>query len=104
MIGLLAELTAGVFAWTVFRGLPGVIFALVIGGCCAFVIRRSTSFPASPIAGAVGAMAGAFLAIASGEVLPPGSVDWAFKGGLYGAMVGVPIGATLGPLALLKSR
>jgi peptidoglycan/LPS O-acetylase OafA/YrhL len=100
LVGLLFAIAGGVVAWTVFRGIPGVLLAMVVGGLTAFAIRRFASLPASTIAGAIGAAVAAFLAIACGEVVSPGSVEWAVKGGLYGAMVGGPIGAVLGPLAL----
>lgn len=93
LCGLVLTLTAAVFAWSIFRGIPGVLFAMVIGAVIAFAIRKATTLPASPVAGAVGSMVGAFLSIASAEELEPGSLDWALKGGLYGVMVGVPIGA-----------
>ena len=102
LLGLLFAIVGGVVAWTIFRGIPGILFAMVVGGLSAFAIRRFASLPASPIAGATGAMVAAYLAIASGEVLIPGSFDWAVKGGLYGAMIGVPLGAALGPLALRR--
>lgn len=91
LLGLLFAIAGGFVAWTVFRGVPGILFAMVVGGLSAFAIRRFTSLPASPIAGAIGAMVAAYLAIANREVLTPGSFDWAVKGGLYGAMIGVPL-------------
>ena len=36
------------------------------------------------------------------EVYRPGSLEWAVKGGLYGAAWGVPFAAVLGPLGLLR--
>ena len=103
LVGLLFTIAGGVAAWTVFRGIPGVMMAMIVGGLTAFAIRRFTTLPASPIAGAIGAMVAAYLAIASAEVLSPGSFDWAVKGGLYGAMIGAPIGAAFGPLALFET-
>ncbi|TWU17467.1 hypothetical protein [Bythopirellula polymerisocia] len=102
LVGLLFAIAGGVVAWTVFRGVPCILLAMIVGGLSAFAIRRFGSLPASPIAGATGAMIAAYLAIASGEVVSPGSFDWAVKGGLYGAMIGVPMGAALGPLALRR--
>ncbi len=97
--GLLAELGGGVIAWKIFRGPQGVVFATIVGGMTAWSIRRYAKLPASPAAGAIGAMAASYVAIAS-KILQPGSADWAIMGGAYGATVGVSIGALLGPIAL----
>ena len=99
--GLLFELFAGVLAWSYFRGVPGVVFAMICGGVTAVLIRRSTKLPSSAIAGAIGAMTAAFFAIACGEVITPGTIEWALGGGIYGAMFGVPLGGILGLLGLL---
>jgi hypothetical protein len=58
----------------------------------------------SVIAATIGGAIACFLAIASAEVLTPGSVDWALKGGSYGAAIGVPAAFVLGPLGLLEDR
>jgi len=88
-------------AWTVFRGVQGILFAMVVGGLSAFLIRRTTHWPASSIAGGAGASLAAFFTISCMEVYQPGSFEWATKGGLYGAAVGIPLGAILGLLGLL---
>jgi hypothetical protein len=36
------------------------------------------------------------------EVFEPGSLEWATKGGLYGAAWGLPFGAALGPIGLFR--
>jgi len=105
LAGLLFEIIGGMIAWTVFRGVQGILFATVIGGLTAFVIRRTTHWPASSIAGAVGALIAAYFTIACMEVFRPGSLEWAIKGGLYGAAWGLPFAVVLGPLGLLhRSR
>ncbi len=101
-VGLAGVLLGGVAAWTVFRGIPGIIIAMILGGVTAVAIRRFKSWPASTIAGAVGAMVAAYLAIACAEVFEPGSYDWALKGGMYGGMIGIPLGGLLGLLGLPK--
>jgi hypothetical protein len=104
LAGLLFEIIAGTFAWTVFRGIQGLLFATVVGGFTAFLIRRSTRWPASSTAGAVGAFVAAWFTIACMEVFEPGSLEWATKGGLYGAAWGLPVGAVLGPLGLIRQN
>ena len=102
MMGLLVEIFGGVIAWTVFRGMEGILFAAIIGGFTALIIRRSFNLPATSVAGAFGALIAAFATISCMEVYKPGSLEWAVKGGLYGAAWGVPFAAILGPLALLS--
>lgn len=102
LAGLLFEIIGGTIAWTVFRGVQGILFAAVIGGFTAFLIRRSTHWPASSIAGAVGAFVAAWFTIACMEVYEPGSLEWAIKGGLYGAAWGLPVGVFLGPIGLFR--
>lgn len=102
LAGLLFEIIGGTIAWTVFRGVQGILFAAVIAGFTAFLIRRSTHWPASSIAGAAGAFAAAWFTIGCMEVYEPGSLEWATKGGFYGAAWGLPFGALLGPIGLLR--
>ena len=81
------------------------LFATVVGGLSAFLIRRSTHWPASSIAGAVGACIAVALFMACPAILGSGSLlEGVTKGGLYGARIGVPLGAILGPLGLLQRR
>jgi hypothetical protein len=98
LVGLLFEIGGGLIAWNIFRGVRGILFALVVGGITAWTIRRYFSLPASPIAGAIGAMVAGYMTMAFAEMVQPGSLEWAVKGGAYGAMFGVPIGAVLGAL------
>ena len=100
--GLLVEIIGGVFAWAVFRGIQGIILASVVGGFTALLIRRSTNWPASSLAGAIGAFLAAYFAISCMEVYRAGSLEWVIKGGLYGGVWGVSFAAILGPLGLLK--
>jgi hypothetical protein len=99
--GLLFEIIGGVIVWTVFRGIQGILLATVIGGFAALLIRRTTNWPASSVAGAIGAFIASYFAISCMEVYRPGSLEWAVKGGLYGAAWGVPFAVILGPLGLL---
>jgi peptidoglycan/LPS O-acetylase OafA/YrhL len=102
LAGLLVEIIGAALAWTVFRGVPGVLLATVAGGLVAFLIRRATHWPASSTAAAIGAFIAAYFAISCAEISKPGSLQWAIKGGLYGAVWGVPFAVFLGPLGLLR--
>jgi hypothetical protein len=75
----------------------GTVFA---AGFTAYLIRGVTHWPAYPFAGIVGSLVATFFCWSSGEVYVIGSLDWAIRGGLYGAAWGLPIAGILGPLAL----
>ena len=101
LAGLLFEIIGGTIAWAVFRGVQGILLATAVGGFAAFLIRRSTNWPASAVSGTIGAFIASYFTISCMEVYRPGSLEWAVKGGLYGAAWGVPFAVILGPLGLL---
>ena len=104
MAGLLFEVFGGLITWTFFRGVQGILLASTVGGLSPLLIRRLRRWPASSSAGAVGALVGSFFAISCMEVYPPGSIEWALKGGFHGAMWGLPVAMLLGLLGLLRHR
>jgi len=57
--------------------------------------EQETALRTSVIASGIGGMVACYFAIATAELLPPGRIEWIWKGGLYGAMFGIPIAAVL---------
>ena len=102
LAGLLLEVIGGLIVWKLFTFPTGPLFAAILGGLTAYWIRQSTLWPASSTAGAVGALVAAFFCMICLDVYEPGSLEWAVKGGLYGAILGVPIGMVLGPIGLVR--
>lgn len=103
-IGLTAVLIVGMIWWPAGRGPQGILLGAVAAAVAAQLIRYCASWPASSIAAFIGAAVASFLAIATGEAIEPGSVKWAYMGGMYGCSIGLPVSAILAPLGLIERR
>jgi len=103
-IGLLAMLLVGLMSWPLARGVSGIAIGLIASTVVALLLRTKAGWPISIVASGIGAMVACFFAISTAEILPPGSLQWFFQGGLYGAAFGVPVAAILSPLALIERR
>ena len=101
LVGLIAVLVVGVASWSLARGVTGIAIGTVVSVLVAMLLRWKADWPTSIIASGFGAMIACYFTIASAEMLPAGSIEWMWKGGLYGAMFGIPIAIVLSPLALL---
>ena len=100
--GLLVFLLGSLAVGSGIYGIRGILLAMFIGGLTGTAIRKHSSLPSSTIAGAVGAMIATYAALAMGEVFEPGTLEWAIKGGAYGASAGGVVGGLLGIFGLLK--
>ena len=101
VIGLLAMLLVGLLSWPLARGVNGIAIGLIASTVFALLLRKKADWPISILVSGIGAMVACYFAISTAEILPPGSVQWMLKGGLYGAAFGVPVAAILSPLALI---
>jgi len=101
IISLFAVLLVGLASWPLARGGTGIAIGAGFAVLIAVLLRWKSNWPTSIIASGFGAMVACFFAIASAEMVPPGSFEWMWKGGLYGAMFGIPIAIVFSPLALL---
>jgi hypothetical protein len=104
LFGLATVLVVGLASWSIARGVTGIAIGTLVSVLVAVLLRWKADWPTSIVASGVGAMVACFFAISTAEVLPPGSIQWMWKGGLYGAAFGVPIATFLSPLALLGIR
>jgi hypothetical protein len=93
--GLSAVVIVGMLAWGAVQGPNGAIIAAVVGALLGVALRGFGDWPARSLAGGVGGAIGGFFAVAAAEQSPPGSVEWAVRGGLLGAAFGVPIAAVV---------
>jgi len=100
LFGLIAVLLVGLVSWSLAKGMSGIAIGTVVSVLVAVLLRWTAKWPTSIIASGIGGMVACYFAIATAELLPPGSIEWMWKGGLYGAMFGIPIAAILSPLAL----
>lgn len=104
LIGLVTVLMLGLVSWSLAKGVTGIACGTFVSVLVAVLLRWKADWPTSIVASGVGAMVACFFAISTAEVFPPGSIQWMWKGGLYGAAFGVPIAAVLSPLALFGIR
>ena len=104
LVGLIGALLVGVLWWPPGAGLALIGIGLVTAGSLARFLAVRYNWPASVIASGIGAMVACFFAGATAEVLPPGSMEWMVKGGVYGACFGLPVAILLGPLGLIENR
>lgn len=103
LIGLSAALLVGVLWWPPGAGLTLIVIGLVTAGTSARLLAVRWHWPASVVASSIGAMAACFFAGSTAELLPPGSIEWMWKGGLYGACFGLPVAALLSPAGLVEN-
>lgn len=101
-IGLAIVLIVGMTWWPAGRGPQGVLLGAAAAAVAAQRMRHRSSWPASSIAASIGAAVASFLAIATGEVIEPGSLRWAVMGGMYGCSIGLPVSAILAPLGFIE--
>jgi hypothetical protein len=103
LIGLVAAQSVGAVSWPPGAGLTLIGIGLVSAGCSARMLAARWHSPASVLAGGVGSMVACFFAVATAEMLPAGSLEWMWKGGLYGACFGLPVAFILGPIGLVEN-
>ncbi|WP_345327863.1 hypothetical protein [Novipirellula rosea] len=99
--GLLVVLAVGYLSWPMAKGVQGIAIGTAVSALAAVGMRSRLESPPSMIASAIGSMVACFFAIASAEMLPPGSAQWMLKGGIYGACFGIPVALILGPIGLI---
>jgi hypothetical protein len=103
-IGLIAALMVGAVWWPPGAGITLIGIGLVIAGILARLFAVCWHVPASVIASSFGAMVACFFAGSTAEILPPGSFEWIWKGGLYGACFGLPVAMLLSPIGLIAPQ
>ncbi len=104
LIGLISALLVGVLWWPPGAGITLIGIGLVTAGSVARLMAVRWRWPAWVIASSLGAIVACFFAASTAEVLPPGSIDWMYQGGLYGASFGVPDAFLLSPIGLAENK
>jgi len=97
-IGLAAYVVIGVLSLAAARGLQGICICSALGAAAGAALSGPGSRLARVLGGGIGAVVAGYYTLASGEVLPPGSMRWALSGGAYGALFGLPLAALVGGL------
>lgn len=98
-----AMIVAGV-RWPSGGAITLCAIGLITAGSLARWLAVRSHLPVSVFASGLGAIAACFFAGATAEVMPPGSIEWMLKGGVYGACFGLPIAVLLGPIGLIENR
>jgi len=72
-------------------GVQGIALCAALGAGAGAGLRGLGSQGARVVSGFLGGLIGGYFTVASGEAFPPGTIDWALKGGGLGAAFGLPI-------------
>ena len=80
------------------RGLQGVCICGALGAAAGAALGRLGPRAARVIGGGIGGGGAGYFALASGEMLPPGTLQWALGGGGYGALFALPVALLVGGL------
>ena len=103
LIGLVAAQSVGAVWWPPGAGLTLIGIGLVSAGCSARLLAVRWHLPVSVLASGAGSMVACFFAGATAEMLPAGSFEWMWKGGLYGACFGLPVAFIFGPIGIVEN-
>ena len=103
-IGLAAYVVIGVLSWAAVRGLHGIGICGALGAAAGAALSGPGSRLARVLGGGIGGVVAGLFTLASGEVFPPASMQWALSGGAYGALFGLPAAALVGGLIGLIRR
>ncbi len=98
--GLLGLLLVGALSWPLVRGVPGILIGIVGATLCAAILKFIFHESPSVTAAGLGAVLASYVALATAEVVPAGSLEWALKGGLFGAAIGVSLAMLLSVLKI----
>jgi hypothetical protein len=97
-IGLAVYVVIGALSWAAVRGLHGIGLCGALGAAAGAALSGPGSRLARFLGGGIGGAVAGYFTLASGEVFPPGSMQWALSGGAYGALFGLPVAALVGGL------
>jgi hypothetical protein len=97
-VALTLYVAVGLISWTAVRGYEGISFCAAMGVAAGFVRRGPGPRSARVFGGAMGAAIAGYAALATGEMFPPATMEWALAGTVYGALFGLPMAALIGSL------
>ena len=95
-VALAAFVVIGVISWGAVAGLQGVGICGALGVAAGAALGRPGPRAARIIGGGIGGVVAGYFALASGEMLPPGTMQWALGGGAYAALFALPVAALMG--------
>ncbi len=95
-VALAVLVAIGVISWDAVAGLQGVCICGALGAAAGAALGRPGPRAARIIGGGIGGIVAAYFALASGEMLPPGTLQWALGGGGYAALFALPVAVLVG--------
>jgi hypothetical protein len=95
-VALAAFVMVGVISWGAVRGLQGVCICGTLGAAAGAALGGLGPRAARVIGGGVGGVVAGYFALASGEMLPPGTLRWALGGGGYASLFALPVAMLVG--------
>jgi hypothetical protein len=95
----------GLFAWPVLAGIPGIALAVAVGAAAGAAFPRPAPRIARVVTGGLGGLVAGYFALASAEVVTPGTLAWALAASGYAALFALPVAAIVGGVTgLVASR
>jgi hypothetical protein len=95
-VGLAALVVMGVISWDAVIGFQGVCICGALGAAAGAALGRLGPRAARIIGGGIGGFVAGYFAVASAELLPPGTLQWALGGGGYAALFALPVTMLVG--------
>jgi hypothetical protein len=86
----------GIISWDAVRGLQGVCICGALGAAAGAALGGLGPRAARIIGGGTGGVIADYFALASGEMLPPGTLQWALGGGGCAALFALPVAMLVG--------
>ena len=97
-VALAAFVAIGSVAWHAVTGLQGIGICGALGAAAGAALGSLGPRAARIIGGGIGGVVAAYFALAFGEVMPPGTMQWALSGAAYAALFALPVAALVGDL------
>ena len=97
-VALAALIVIGVISWDAVAGVQGVCICGVLGAVAGAALGRIGPRAARNVGGGIGGVVASYFALATEEVLPPGTLRWALGGDGYAATFAFPVAALVGGL------
>lgn len=103
VIGIIAAQILGLLWWSELGG-PLLVLAGVLVASLWSVRFRMRGLSSSVTASVLGAFVASYCAVASAELVEPGTVEWGLRGGVYGGIVGIMCCLIISPLGWMNAR
>jgi hypothetical protein len=101
-VALAALVVLGIISWDSIAGFQGIYICGAVGAAAGVALGRLGPRAARIIGGGTYGLVAGYFALASAEMLPPGTLQWALGGGGYAAMFALPVEMLVGGIIRLR--